>query len=137
PTISAQGFSAASLRHSRPMGPKPNWASLIFIFVSFSRGIGIMNGLKIYNPNRDGDAWRGAREAGESSVRSAMFIATSAAEAPSSVGAALFVGCSRIAEGLKRRYMPLLRSLQRVWGGRFYKHGAPNGACAVSLAQDA
>jgi hypothetical protein len=31
--MSAQGFVAASFKVSRPMGPNPNWAILIFRFI--------------------------------------------------------------------------------------------------------
>src|SRR5437660_1263039 len=74
---------------------------------------------------------------GKSSVRSAMFIATGPVDRSSSVGAALFVIWSDIPEVLKSLFMPLLRSLLGSCGRGFYKHGAPNGACAAWVTEDA
>src|SRR6266568_2327456 len=61
----------------------------------------------------------------ESSVRSAMFIANVPGDSQAPLGAA----CDD--EGSARRPMPLLTELERdSVGWLFYKHGAPNGACA-------
>src|SRR6266481_260710 len=61
----------------------------------------------------------------ESSVRSAMFIANVPGDSQAPLGAA----CDD--EESARRPMPLLTELERdSVGWLFYKHGAPNGACA-------
>ena len=61
----------------------------------------------------------------ESSVRSAMFIANVPGDSQAPLGAA------RDDDGSARRPMPLLTELERdSVGWLFYKHGAPNGACA-------
>src|SRR5216683_399184 len=61
----------------------------------------------------------------ESSARSAMFIVNMPGDSQAPLGAA----CDD--DGSARRPMPLLTELERdSVGWLFYKHGAPNGACA-------
>src|SRR6266481_5087970 len=59
---------------------------------------------------------RGVGAGAKSSVRSAMFIATDAADPPSSVGAACLGVWSDIARGIAERLVPLLRSLAGFLG---------------------
>ena len=89
-------------------------------------------------PTRDTQPGNDSR-GGKSSVRSAMSVVSHTAPSDKlckSDTISYPFGCQSAPMTAKAPFMPLLRSLSHLLEWRFYKHGAPNGACADTVAQD-